>query len=143
MKMESIGFALFTIKTEQFAILEENYSPKKKEIDFFTDLEVKISEESKQIIIYAGFTFKQAKKSFIKIQVSCHFEIKEDAWDSYVKEKKIIFPKAFIAHLVMISVGTARGILHAKTEGTRFNEFILPTINVNELVNKDAEFDLM
>jgi hypothetical protein len=40
----------------------------------------------------------------------------------------------------MLTIGTSRGILHAKTEGTEFNKFILPTINVNQLVEKDAEF---
>lgn len=137
-----IGFDLFEIKTEQFATLEENFSPKKKKINLVTDLEIKISEEENLVGIYLSFKFKQENKSFIKIQVSCHFEIKEDDWDSFVINDKIVFPKSFIAHLTMMSVGTTRGILHAKTEGTLFNEYILPSINVEEMIDEDAEFEL-
>ncbi len=42
----------------------------------------------------------------------------------------------------MLCVGTARGILHAKTEGTAFNDFILPAINVEELVEEDTHVRL-
>lgn len=142
MEKESIGFTLLGIKTEQFALFPENYALK-KEVNLNTSLEFKISKEKRQIGVYATYTFDQSKKSFVKIQVSCHFEIKSDAWSSFLNENKITFPKAFIGHLTMISVGTARGILHSKTEGTEFNKYVLPTINVNELVDKDAEFELM
>lgn len=43
-----------------------------------------------------------------------------------------------MAHLTTIMVGTARGILHAKTENTLFNQFLLPTIDVTELVTDDV-----
>lgn len=141
MENESIGFALAAIKTEQFALFEEKYSPK-KELNITTSLEFKINEEQKLIGVFATFTFEQAKKTFIKIQVSCHFTIEPNAWKSFIKEDLIVFPKNFMGHLTMLTIGTSRGILHAKTEGTEFNKFILPTINVNQLVDKDIEFNL-
>ena len=42
----------------------------------------------------------------------------------------------------MITVGTLRGVLHAKTENTEFNEFFLPTINVTDLIKEDIRFNL-
>ncbi|WP_016989156.1 hypothetical protein [Flavobacterium sp. ACAM 123] len=139
MENESIGFALVAIKTEQFALFEEKYSSK-KELNITTSLEFKINEEQKLIGVFATFTFEQSKKIFIKIQVSCHFNIEPNTWTSFLKDNNVVFPKNFICHLTMLTIGTSRGILHAKTEGTEFNKFILPTINVNQLVEKDAEF---
>ena len=141
MENESIGFALAAIKTEQFALFEEKYSSK-KELNITTSLEFKINEEQKLIGVFATFTFEQSKKTFIKIQVSCHFNIEPNTWTSFLKDNNVVFPKNFICHLTMLTIGTSRGILHAKTEGTEFNKFILPTINVNQLVDKDAEFNL-
>lgn len=141
MENESIGFALVAIKTEQFALFEEKYSSK-KELNITTSLEFKINEEQKLIGVFATFTFEQSKKTFIKIQVSCHFNIEPNTWTSFLKDNNVVFPKNFICHLTMLTIGTSRGILHAKTEGTEFNKFILPTINVNQLVDKDAEFNL-
>ena len=141
MKEESVGFALAAIKTEQFALFEENFSPK-KETSITTSLEFKINLEQKLIGVFATFSFEQAKKVFIKIQVSCHFNIDTDSWNSFLQDEIMVVPQSFIAHLTMLTIGTSRGILHTKTEGTEFNKFILPTINVKSLVDKDAAFDL-
>ena len=140
--MESIGFALAAIKTEQFALFEENFSSK-KEANITTSLEFKINTDQKLIGVFVTFTFEQAKKTFIKIQVSCHFKIEPEAWTSFLKKDNIIIvPQNLISHITMLTIGTSRGILHTKTEGTEFNKFILPTINVNQLVDKDAEFNM-
>ncbi len=141
MKEESVGFALAAIKTEQFALFEENFSAK-KETNITTSLEFKINLEQKLIGVFAAFSFEQVKKVFIKIQVSCHFNIDNDSWSSFLQDEIIVVPQSFIAHLTMLTIGTSRGILHTKTEGTEFNKFILPTINVKSLVDKDAAFDL-
>ncbi|NOQ75958.1 MAG: hypothetical protein GQ574_28385 [Crocinitomix sp.] len=68
--------------------------------------------------------------------------VSDETWLLLTDEQELVFPKGFIRHLSVICVGTARGILHAKTEGTKFNEFILPTINVEDLIQEDASFEL-
>lgn len=138
---KSIGFVLQGIKTEQFAIFEENYSPK-NDIDLGTGLQFKIDSQNKHIGVFLQFQFIQGKKVFLKIQVSCHFKIEANAWDSFVTENQIVVPKGFLAHLAMITTGTARGVLFAKTEGTPFSKYIIPTINVEEMIKSDAVFDL-
>ena len=42
-------------------------------------------------------------------------------------------------HLVLLTIGTLRGVLHCKTENTEFEDLKLPTINVNELIPNDIE----
>lgn len=141
MEKKTIGFALKGIKTDQFATFEENFS-KKKEANLTTELQFKINKESKQIGVYATFSFDHTKKVFLKIQVSCHFEILPDAWDELLKESKIIFPKGFITHLAVLTIGTARGVLHCKTDGTDFNTYILPTLDISKMLTEDVEFVL-
>lgn len=80
-------------------------------------------------------------KVFIKIQVSCHFKIEENDWNSFATENKLVVPKGFLAHLAMITTGTTRGVLFAKTEGTQFSKYIIPTINVEEMIKNDAVFN--
>lgn len=137
----SVGFALQGIKTEQFAVLEENYSPK-KDIVLGTGLQFRIDSQNKQIGAFLSFEFVQGKKIFLKIQVSCHFKIEESAWTSFVQEEKLVVPKGFLAHLSMITTGTTRGVLFAKTEGTPFSKYIIPTINVAEMIDEDGVFDI-
>jgi hypothetical protein len=143
MKKENtqVGFALKGIKTEQFAIFEENYSPK-KETSLGTELQFKLDQNNKQIAVFLGFEFLQGKKVFLKIQVSCHFKIEESSWNSLIQENKLIVPKGFLAHLAMITTGTSRGVLFAKTEATPFSTFIVPTLNVAEMIKEDVLFDI-
>jgi hypothetical protein len=54
----------------------------------------------------------------------------------------LIVPKGFLAHLAMITTGTSRGVLFAKTEATPFSKFIIPTLNVSEMIYEDAIFDI-
>ena len=49
-------------------------------------------------------------------------------------------PSGFVCHLAMLAIGTARGVLHAKTENTLFNKYLIPTINVAELIKDDIIF---
>ena len=141
MKKENtqVGFALKGIKTEQFAIFEENYSPK-KETSLGTELQFKLDQNNKQIAVFLGFEFLQGKKVFLKIQVSCHFKIEDSSWNSLIQENKLIVPKGFLAHLAMITTGTSRGVLFAKTEATPFSTFIVPTLNVAEMIKEDVSF---
>ena len=90
-----------------------------------------------------GFEFIQGKKVFIKIQVSCHFKIQENSWATFIQNSKLIVPKGFLAHLAMITIGTTRGVLFAKTEATQFSKFIVPTLNVAEMIKEDASFDMI
>lgn len=142
-RIQPVGFFLLSIKTEQFAVFEEYYSPK-KEVNLGTELQFKIDNQNKQIGVFLGFDFIQGKNVFIKINVSCHFRIEDNSWNGFINEKSgmLKVPKGFIAHLAMITIGTCRGVLFAKTESTPFSKYIIPTINVEEMVNEDVLFDL-
>lgn len=136
---KQIGFKIVGIRTDQFAVLEENFVEKKKS-DLITDLEFKANKEAHQIVASTTFTFKVAKKPFLILQISCHFIVSDESWNNCFEGSIATFPKDFMTHLVVLTVGTARGILHSKTEGTAFNRFLLPTINVNELITEDIKF---
>jgi hypothetical protein len=136
-----IRFALQGIKTEQFAIIEENYTPNKK-TDLGTKLQFKLDQKNHKIGVFLGFEFMQIKKVFLKIQVSCHFQIEENSWATFVQENKLVIPKGFLAHLAVITIGTTRGILFAKTEATPFSIFILPTLNIASIIKEDAIFEI-
>lgn len=138
---ENIGFGLIGIKTEQFAIIEKAYSESGK-TKFGAGLQFKIDEKQKQVGVFLTLSFEQNNNVFLTIEVSGHFKIKEESWKSFVENDKLSFPRNFMAHLTMIVVGTARGVLHAKTEDTKFNKFLVPTINVNDLVKEDVVFKI-
>lgn len=137
---QKIQFNIKSIKTEQFALFEENHLDKGK-INLETNLSYGLNTQEMVLLISIKFTFEM-KKPFMTIQVNCSFAIEKASFENMIKDDKLIVSKDFIAHMSMISVGTSRGILHTKTEGTIFNRYILPTINVAQMVPEDAVFDL-
>ncbi len=141
---DTIGFFLSKITTEQFAIIESAFNADIA-IEFNINSKYGINEKDKMIAAFIAPAFIQNKTPFLVLEIACHFKIAEDAWNKYLNKEKtrLNLPIGFIRHLTMLSLGTARGVLHSKTENTDFNKFILPTINVNEIVKKGIAFDLL
>ena len=138
-----VDFTLKGIKTEQFAIFEENYSPQ-KEAGLDAELQFRLDQKNKHIGVFLGLDFIQGKNIFLKIQVSCHFIIDEKSWTIFIQDnKKLVIPKGLLEHLAVITIGATRGIVFAKTEGTQFSQFLVPTLNVTEMLKEDASFDLL
>lgn len=139
----NIGFGLRKVTTEQFAIIESSFEDGKP-IELKAGLRFGMNNENRIISTFFSANLIQEKAPFLILEVGCHFNITEVAWQGFLNADKseIIIPIGFIGHLVMLTIGTARGVLHSKTENTSFNQFLLPTLNVNELVKKEISFKL-
>jgi ABC-type cobalamin transport system permease subunit len=137
----AIPFSLKAIHIEQFAWFEEHF----KEDDLVEvglTTQFKLNPQNQIVGTFVGVTFQQQQKPFLKINMSCAFKIKEAVLKQLLDEteSKIVLPKHFLQHLVVITIGTIRGVLFAKTEGTIFNRFIVPTVDVTALVQTDEIF---
>jgi hypothetical protein len=134
-----VGFSLAKINTMQFAIIKDSF---KEGLPVNIDLNIKFGLNVEHKVISVFFTFKllQEKNPFLIIEVGNYFNIDGDSWSNFINENNntITFPKGFASHLVLLTIGTTRGVLHSKTENTPFNKFVLPTINVNELIKNDV-----
>lgn len=136
-----IGFTLKKITTEQFAIIESAYKEGNL-VNLKAGLRFGVNFDNNIISVIFSTNLIQEKSPFLIIEVGCHFNITTEAWSSFYNESKteLIVNRGFVSHLVMLTIGTARGVLHSKTENTPFNSFLLPTLSVNELVKKDVVF---
>lgn len=132
-----IKFKLSGIDIEEFAILEQKFI-EDKDVGFQHGLSFEIDVENKLIACIVTFEFLCKDNIFLKLQTRNHFKIDEKGWqETLLKTGAIILPKGLAAHLATISVGTARGVLFAKTEKTEFSKFIIPLINLEEMIQED------
>ena len=89
------------------------------------------------------FSFEKKKdQPFLILEVQALFEIEKDDFLNKMKldDNTYLVAKGLAVHFAVLTIGSARGILHAKTEGTPFNEFLLPTIDVNNMLEEDVIF---
>jgi hypothetical protein len=136
-----IRFTLTKIKTEQFACYEELYDSNKS-FDITSGFQCKLNHDQQKVGVFFDVDFSQKKKQLIRLEISCHFHIEDKSWGSLVEKEQMIIPKDFLTHLAVVTLGTARGILHVKLEGTLFSGFVLPLFNVTEMISEPAIFPL-
>jgi hypothetical protein len=135
-----IGFHLNKITTEQFAIIQDAFDDSFAEINMSINLKFGLDRENKVIASFVLVQFEQKDKPFLLMEIANHYKIIESAWiEMQNSNNKLVLAKEFASHLVMLTIGTLRGALHCKTENTEFNKYILPTINVTELIKSDVE----
>lgn len=138
-KQSEIGFMLRAIETKQFAIYPDLYKSE-SDVMLLQKYDYGINKEERLLVVLTEYRFTQNEVPFLSIQVACHFEIEQNAWDAMANEDNsaAIVEPGLLGHLLVLTIGTTRGVLHAKTENTILNKYFLPTINVNEIVNENT-----
>lgn len=138
---QTVGFRLIKISTEQFAVLKEMYVT---DVPFavYTELSFGAEKNDRIVVVSALFRFKSDEKGapFIILETKAFFDIKPESWDNMydAENNTLSIEKDFARHISVITVGTARGILHAKTEGTELNNIVLPLINIEEIMKENV-----
>lgn len=145
-KQEGIKFGLAGIQTVEFAIIKEAYKENEEnsiQFLFNTTFGVK-DEKGNEVMCDIEFALKQTEIPFLKIRVACFFEIKTDSFNNLYNqdENEFVLPKDFANHLIVLTLGTLRGVLHAKTESTPFNKYTIPIIDISKRITEDVTIPL-
>ena len=130
---------MFKINVIQFAILSNDVA---NGYGIQTSAEVKHTTDGKAIAVDMTFSFENDGKKDMLLQVMCEFGLHPDDLKKLTTGNIITIPKDTIDYFLAQTVGTARGILHCKTEGTPFNGIIIPPINVTGMINSDLTIKL-
>jgi len=138
----ALSFKLVDISTNEFAILEDSYT-EGENVQMGTFVSFGQDREHRVLGANLKFQFEQNEKPFLVIAATCSFQLEEDAWNSLQDEqgKKIVIPEGFASHMAVITVGTIRGILYEKTKDTLFKDYIIPPINLTDLIQEDVEIE--
>lgn len=127
------------IKIEQFAILSDNIPDNGFNIE--TEISFGAVKDQNIICLKLKNSFVSEEKTILTLVISCFFAIHPDSWKECTKDGVTTIGKKKAAHMAMHAFGTARGILFCKTEGTPFQQIILPPTNVEEICKEDFVID--
>lgn len=138
-----VTFRLSKIDTRQFSIQEELYRSNEP-VHYTTGVGFGINSSDRVFGIMISVRFHHIESpAFLVIEGGLLVQIVEESWKLIAKGgEKLKLPKDFLQHVAALSVGTLRGVLHEKTRGTSFNQFVIPTIDVTQLLDQDMVFDL-
>ncbi|MCR6641684.1 MAG: hypothetical protein NVV82_22510 [Sporocytophaga sp.] len=134
----NISFSLSRISTSQFAVIKESYK-EGKDFDVVQMLNLGANKALNKVAVLFNIKFESDGAPFIILEITCEFSIESNSFKAMTDEEtnKVHIPVGLARHLSVLTVGTARGVLHAKLESTEFKDFFLPTVNVNDLVKEE------
>lgn len=123
--------------TPEFAILGDVPNP---EVVVKVDFQFNFAVDTEQNNIIAILTtiYRNEDTIFIKLVQVCTFAIDQNDWHKLEKDDNYVIPKAFAAHLMAITLSTARGVLFAKTQGTQWQLRFIGLQNLNQVFKEDV-----
>lgn len=138
-----VAFAIKSIETVEFATIKDAYKDGEK-VGITSGFNLGLSNEDHALKVQFNLSFICEDRPFIILKVACDFSIEPKGFETFNNSQrdKITIPKAFLAHLAVLTVGTARGVLHAKLDKTEFGQFLLPSLNISQMFENDVVFDL-
>ena len=128
------------IRVNQFAILANDAPTGEIPVEF--GIQFKTDIAGKWIAVAFKTQYLNGTTPLLLLEVQCDFQVKPEDWDALSTDGKLVFPIGFLRHIALHTVGSARGILFCKTEGSPFNSFILPLVNLEAMINQDLEIPL-
>lgn len=133
-----IPFRIFKITNdpiELHADLFDEQSP----MEFGTEFSFNGDLKQRIIGCRSVYIFRQGDTILSSLTVYCYFEVDPDYVNEHLEDGKLMLNKDFLRYIATISVGTARGIQHAKTQGTILNNLVIPPVNLMEMEFREME----
>ena len=132
--MTTIPYRISGIRTTQFALFPEKFI-NGREITVQTSFTFGYSEGLDSIRCISNFEYIQDEDILMISEIQCTFDISPEGSAELKELRKV--PVDFLRYMATIATGTARGIIHAKSEGTILSAIILPPINLIEAIKND------
>lgn len=138
-----VTFAIKSIETVEFATMSDAYKNGEK-VGIATGFDLGLSNDDHALKVQFNLSFICEDRPFIILKVACDFAIEPKDFDKFKDKqgKKVTIPKGILTHLAVLTVGTARGVLHAKLDKTDFDQFLLPSLNISQMIGNDVVFDI-
>lgn len=135
--MNKPSFQISEIAVEQFATFTiPETDSKRVKIDL--NLDLTLNDEKRVINCSVKIVLRLLEEIIITLQVKCAYSIDQEKWEEWIDlgSGKSDIPIDFVNQIADLTVATARGILYAKTENTKYNTFFIPILDLTEVIKE-------
>jgi len=141
--METIPFRIFKIENDPIELHADLAEHDLSDVEFGFQVAFNGDLAAGIVGCKTHYMFRQKDQIVSSLTVYCYFTIDPSYINKEVKNNALVLQKEFLRYLATISVGTARGIQHAKTQGTILNSLVIPPINLMNLDIQDFKLEKM
>lgn len=134
-----IPFSIGSIETKQYALVQEEVD--EVNMEYKADFVFGIDPDKQLVNCRFKYELVSSNTAAIILEVSVDFILPKEIYTERIfNGQDYIIPKDFAIHHAMVTVGTARGILHEKTNGHLLNRFPIPVVDVQSAIIDDIHF---
>lgn len=135
---QEIPFRIFKITNDPIELHADLYD-EQSPMEFGTEFSFNGDLKQRIIGCRSVYMFRQGATMLSSLTVYCYFEVAPEYVNDNLVDGKVVVDKEFLRYLATLSVGTARGIQHAKTQGTVMNDYVIPPVNLMEIEFREME----
>ena len=129
-----IPYRISHIDTKQFAVFPDKFI-NGDIVNINTNYNFNLRSDWSQVRCSSAIQFVQKEQLILVLEIVCYFDIAPEGIE-FIKEQNKV-PVDFLRYMATIVVGTARGVIHARTEGTVLSSVVLPPINLVDAIKDD------
>lgn len=130
----TIPYKIEKIETTQFAIFPDKVV-NGAEVSIEVNSGFSFGDDLSPLKNVTSVQYKQGDALILVLEIVCYYALSDDGQEALRKVGKI--PADFLRYIGSFSIGIARGVIHARTDGTVLSPIILPPVNLNETIDKD------
>ena len=140
-----IPYRIVEIIVNGFNVQSDENLDKNIEINVSTEFSYAVNIPAHRVRCFSKYIYTQDEKEVLAFDLTCTFEVKEDAFNSFIKDDKLTLDVDWLRYMATIAVGAARGEIHARAEIEKsdLSEIILPPINLVEIIKESVIFPVV
>lgn len=140
-----IPYRIVEIIVNGFNVQSDENLDKNIEINVSTEFSYAVNIPAHRVRCISKYIYTQEEKEVLAFDLTCTFEVREDAFNSFIKDDKLTLDVDWLRYMATIAVGAARGEIHARAEIEKsdLSEVILPPINLVEIIKESAIFPVV
>ena len=140
-----IPYRIVEIIVNGFNVQSDENLDKNIEINVSTEFSYAVNIPAHRVRCISKYIYTQDEKEVLSCDLTCTFEVKEEAFNSFIKDDKLTLDVDWLRYMATIAVGAARGEIHARAEieKSELSEIILPPINLVEIIKESVIFPVV
>ena len=139
--MQVVPFKLAGITTDEFASFRDRYDATDEAFDIGFSVQLGAIKRNRQVSVSTRLTFSQTDGEVLVLTCTCYFLIEESYWAEVSEGDYITVEPELATHFLILTVGTARGIIHTKKPSWVI-DLMLPTIDVSRVITEAARVSI-
>lgn len=137
-----LKYRILNFEVPEFAIIKPEPDVDAK-YAYNVGVEIGLSPENRMMKFKFTFRFLQQEELCFLIALETELEIEADSWDTIATPEKVAIPRDAIMHIATVTIGAARGILFERLRNSPWQRFLMPPIEINDLIKSEMVFDVL